>query len=1151
MLGPYRRSTRAPNRTLATFGVVFAVSLAILFVLDLNARYQDAIAHAKQTARNYAEIFAEHTDRAFEGVDRVLRVVEIIRRDARAINPAGIAAADVKRRVHEALRQLQQTSPLLMAVSWTDADGNIEASSFEPTPPRRNLAEFEQFAIQRERHSDEMFVTEPHWTLKRDRWILAASRRLTNAEGSFAGIANAPLNPTYFNSIFRAIDLGSGGAAMLFHSSGFLVAREPFIESFMGRSFANADVFAHLRQVRTGAYEVTGYYDGKPRISGYAAVRNLPLVALVSFDRAEVLAPWYRHLYTFGPMVAFVVLVILFGTVLLTWQTRKIARKSSELELTLDHITHGLVLIDRKLRVVVSNRRYAEMYRLDPELMKPRTPLRAVLEARVAAGTSPPDAENYIENRLREAKSVEPFCVVNHLADGRVVAVTHQPVPGFGAIGIHEDITAQKRAETSLIAKSEELALANARFDAALDNLPHGLCMYDDAQRLIVCNTCYREMYGLSPDQVRPGTTLRAVLEARVAAGRSPGDTQDYIERRLKEVVEGKPYQAVNALRDGRMIEVTHQPMADGGWVAIHQDVTAEKHGEATLIAKSEALRHANLRFDAALNNMTQGLSMFDADQRIVVANSRFAEIYGLTPDQVKPGTTAQEVYECRVANGTHIDVAPDQYVRRMYNEAADVQTLANGRVISILRQFLPDGSALTTHEDITDRRQNEAKVAYMAHHDLLTGLANRTLFMEKIQEAGARLRRRGEGFTVFMLDLDRFKDVNDSLGHPAGDAMLKEMAQRLRSSLRETDVLARLGGDEFAILQSGEQAQRESAIMLATRIIDVVGKPFDLDGRKVSVGTSIGIALAPQDGVDPDELMKKADLALYRTKSDGRNGFNFFNPGMTAEADARHQLENEMREAIAKNEFEIHYQPVVDIMTLEPRGAEALVRWRHPTKGVLGPDRFVRIAEDTGLIVQLGAWILQRACADAAAWPAHIKLAINLSPVQFRRGDLFDLILCALVDSGLAPERLEVEITESVLLENEAKYRVLLKQLKNIGISIVLDDFGTGYSSLGYLTTFPVDKIKIDKTFTQGLLERADCAAVVASVLTLARALDIATTAEGVETEEQLDMLHAAGVTMAQGYLFGRPRPVSELQFTAAEVSERGGSKERATTAA
>ena len=467
----------------------------------------------------------------------------------------------------------------------------------------------------------------------------------------------------------------------------------------------------------------------------------------------------------------------------------------------------------------------------------------------------------------------------------------------------------------------------------------------------------------------------------------------------------------------------------------------------------------------------------------------------------------------------------------------AMARALAVFKENSIERQRL-EFLTLKLQQATDELRGNHEQVEFLAHHDTLTGLANRAQLRRKIDESSVELSRNNVPFCVFILDLDRFKEVNDSLGHPAGDALLKEMAQRLRSALRETDVLARLGGDEFAILLSGEQHQRDSAIMLAVRINEVIARPFELEGRRVTIGTSIGIALAPQDGVEPDELLKKSDLALYRAKAQGRNGFNFFDAQMTADADARHQLENEMREGIARNEFELFYQPMYDAETREVRGAEALVRWRHPHKGLIAPDAFIPLAEDTGLIVQLGGWILHKACTDAASWPDHVKVAINLSSMQFRKSDLFDIILCALVESGLPPERLEVEITESVLLENEAKYRSLLQQLKNIGVSIVLDDFGTGYSSLGYLTKFPVDKIKIDKSFTQGVIARAECAAVIASVLTLARGLDIATTAEGVETEDQYDMLRAAGVNFVQGYLFCRPCPASELRFANAELA-------------
>jgi diguanylate cyclase (GGDEF)-like protein len=1004
MRGVLRKLTGCPNCTLAAFGVAFAVSIVVLFLGDLQTRYRDAILRANQSARNHAEVLAADAARAFDSVDRSLRVAEIAHRAALEANAGGAAAA--AQRPHDVLSQIQRASPMIVAIGWTNAAGDLLAASHDENPQARNVAARSYFIAQRDNPDAGLFIAPPFRSARTGRWLTSASRRLTDAAGNFAGVVNATLDPAYFAGIYRSINIGSGGAVMLFHRDAVLIAREPFVANTIGRSFASGPMFSrYLAKADGGSFDVSGYYDPQPRIVGYKAVPGLPLVVMVSLSRPDVLASWYRYLFTFGPMVAFVVVVILIGTFLLVRQTQKIADKSNVLQLTLDNIAHGLVMVDRDLRLIICNKRYAEIYGLPPELIRPGTPLRSIVEHRGANGSGLRDPD-FVEWRLREAARADSFREVTALSDGRMITITHEPVPGLGSL-------------------------------------------------------------------------------------------------------------------------------------AIHQDVTAEKTIEASLIAKTEELERANMRFDAALNNMTQGLSMYDAEHRLVVANRRFGEIYGLTREQTSPGTTARQILESRIAKGTYSGVAPDDYIHRVFRESSDIQTLPDGRIISIVRQWQPDGSVLTTHEDVTDRRQNEAKVAFMAHHDLLTGLANRSLFMEKIEEAGARLRRRGEAFTVFMLDLDRFKDVNDSLGHPAGDALLKEMAQRLRGSLRETDVLARLGGDEFAILQSGEPDQREAAIMLAVRIIELVAKPFELDGGKVSVGTSIGIALAPQDGVDPDELLKKADLALYRTKAAGRNGFNFFNPEMTAAVDARHRLENELRDALAREQFEIHYQLVVDMTTREPRGAEALIRWRHPTKGLVAPDRFIPLAEDTGLIVPLGAWILRKACADAAAWPAHIKLSVNLSPVQFRKGDVFDLILCALVDTGLPPERLEIEITESVLLESESNYRVVLQQLKNIGITIVLDDFGTGYSSLGYLTTFPVDKIKIDKSFTHGLLQRADCAAVVASVLTLARGLDIATTAEGVETEEQCEMLQAAGVNLAQGWLFGRPCPVAELGFVRPPADE------------
>ncbi len=393
------------------------------------------------------------------------------------------------------------------------------------------------------------------------------------------------------------------------------------------------------------------------------------------------------------------------------------------------------------------------------------------------------------------------------------------------------------------------------------------------------------------------------------------------------------------------------------------------------------------------------------------------------------------------------------------------------------------------------------------------------------------RHKRHGDGFAVLMLDLDKFKAVNDTLGHSAGDQLLKEVAARLKASLRETDVLARLGGDEFAIIQDGEIEQHQAAITVALRIIEVIGRPFELDGgHHVNIGTSIGIAFAPEHGVEPDEVMKCADLALYAVKAAGRNDFRIFASDLGQAEEAHRASEGELREAIARGEFELHYQPVFDARTRAISGVEALLRWRHPDRGLLGPDQFLPLAEASGQIVPLGEWVLQKACQDALTLPAHLKVAINLSAVQFRKGNLFDVVLCTLVESGLAPERLELEITEAALLDNHAAHLATMRQLKNLGVAIVLDDFGAGSSSMKHLIDFPFDRIKIDNAFAQGAPNRRDCAAAIASILALAQGLDIATTAEGVETDEQADYLRSAGIDTLQGYLFGRPRPLAEL---------------------
>jgi diguanylate cyclase (GGDEF)-like protein/PAS domain S-box-containing protein len=683
--------------------------------------------------------------------------------------------------------------------------------------------------------------------------------------------------------------------------------------------------------------------------------------------------------------------------------------------------------------------------------------------------------------------------------------------------------------------RQRDLAEQSMRFTAAVENMTQGLCMIDGDARLVVCNERYAKMYRLPPELLKPGTLHRDIIAHRVRSGLLKGghgnaDVQQQLSV-LSALPTRKRSSRIDEHADGKLIRVTRQPLLGGGWVATHDDITEQRRAEQELYETKQFL-------DSIIDNIPIAVVVKDAvTRKFVLVNRAFQAMRGLGRDELV-GKTVFAFYNQRTA----------EFIDRMDSEVLqghcdgknleyDVDTQDGTRIYATSRIVIRDNDGeakylIVVINDVTERKKSEQRIAFMAHHDALTGLANRAAVTQQIEEAAARQRRRGDSFTVLLLDLDRFKHVNDTLGHSAGDTLLRQAAARLKALLRETDVLARLGGDEFAIIQSGETSQREAASVLADRIIEIFAKPFDIDGNEVNIGTSIGIALAPEHGTNPDSLLKMADMALYGAKSGGRNGYRFFDPDMGAAADARLALENDLRRAIAQNELELHYQPIIDTKTRRICSAEALIRWRHPTKGLIAPDNFIPLAEDTGMIAQIGMWVLRTACTDAAQWPANIKVAVNLSPVQFRKTNLADAVMTALAEAGLPPERLEVEITETALIESAAECLPALHRFKNAGIAIALDDFGTGYSSLSQLTMFPFDKIKIDKSFTQNLTKRAECAAIISAALTLAQNLDIATTAEGVETNDQYKLLRLAGVTSLQGYLFQRPCPVSEIDF-------------------
>lgn len=672
----------------------------------------------------------------------------------------------------------------------------------------------------------------------------------------------------------------------------------------------------------------------------------------------------------------------------------------------------------------------------------------------------------------------------------------------------------------------------------------------------------------------KAGEMFRRVMGGRVVVTLSNGELPEWRTPPAGLTASQPTLYLPICVRDRRGVLILLQPTGGKGFdrndIALAKKFTllashalaARQAAEAGAeLRRKQEIETQNIRFDAALNNMTHGLAMFDSEQRLVVCNRQYRQMYRLPDEKVSPGAPLREILEERQRARTFpfdIDGYLAEITAQLASGNATEREIAceSGRAFRVVNCPMPNGGWVATHEDITERRRSEEKIRFLALNDALTGIPNRSYFIDQLQWARMQLEQSRLHFAVHVLDLDKFKDVNDTLGHAAGDQLLQETTKRLRAAISDGDVLARLGGDEFAIIQMGRcistshataiEDATESAISLASRIIGFVNESFMIGGHQVNVGASIGIAVAPADGADADDLMKKADLALYGAKTRGRNTYCFFENAMMTEADERLRLERELRMAVARNELEVHYQPIIDASTGVICCVEALVRWRHPLLGDVAPDRFIALAEDSGLIVQLGEWILTTACTEAATWPPHIKLAVNMSPVQFNKSSVLDVICRALEKSGLPPERLEIEVTERLLLDERPEQIAILHQLRTFGVQIALDDFGTGYSSLGYLKTFPFDKIKIDRSFTREVLERSDCAAIACTVINLARMLNMRSVAEGVETPEQFEALRSAGVTEAQGFLFARPLPASKLDLNVSPRELRLGRKRR-----
>ena len=654
----------------------------------------------------------------------------------------------------------------------------------------------------------------------------------------------------------------------------------------------------------------------------------------------------------------------------------------------------------------------------------------------------------------------------------------------------------------------------------AIESVPAGLCVFGPDLQVIASNEQFARMYGLTRVDVKPGTPLRQIIEIRKAG---LGVFEAGVDI-IGEPGAAETSRSVHELGDGRFISVSRHPMAGGGLVEVHRDITSERLAEIRANETMQELIERQYAIDQAVI-----VAMTDVKGVITYVNDNFCDISGysrreligqnhrLLKSNVHPRKLFRDMYRSLAAG--HV------WRGELCNRAKSGRLYWVDTVIT--PQLGPDGrpvAYMAIRVDITARKQAEAQLSFAATHDSLTGLLNRCALFDQAR-IGLGPDAHSNRLSVHLIDLDGFKRINDTFGHDVGDKLLKAVASRLRSLASEQDLVARLGGDEFAMVRRGGDDAGESALDLGRQIVEAIVAPFEIEGHQLDISASVGIVLCPEQGANPADLLKRADLALYEVKAAGRDGCRLYQPAMLEAVKEEKALEAELRRAISAREFELHYQPILDVETRTVHTAEALVRWRHPVDGLIAPDRFIALAERTGLIQPLSEWIIQRACLDAVSWPPGIQLAVNVSATQFKRGNLFDVVMRALLRSGLNPRRLQIEVTETVLLEQQSEQLQTFRRLKAMGVTLVLDDFGTGFSSASYLTNFPFDKIKIDKSFIQGL-PRRECAAVIASAVVLAKGLGISVTAEGIEAETQFDEVRSMGIDFAQGYLFGRPVP-------------------------
>ncbi|MGZ5834650.1 MAG: bifunctional diguanylate cyclase/phosphodiesterase [Xanthobacteraceae bacterium] len=1159
-LGFLRSLQRAtPSRRIIACGSIVAIAIVVAATFTILTKLRESTLNSVENDLSRRSLaLAAQANLSFQSLSLVLTNI------SDRVKTGDIADSHQFKDVmggfdtHRWLKEKIVGLPQIENVALVDLDGRIVNASRRWPAAEITVSDREFFKALTHDAALKMFVSEPIQSRGTGTWNIVVARRLHGLNDEFVGLVAGMVNLEFFENHWRSIlDVREVGSSIsLNRLDGTVLARFPRTTA-IGKRFENG-VQNLLRDTSTVTLRKLGPIDGAMRIEAAHVLADFPLFMLATETEETALQGWAataRIVTLVSACCVIVVLIAAYG--MLRWwaehehrermQAEKLeaekAALTAEAELKLgreskiqamrlnaaiENMSQGLLMFDSEERIVVVNSEYIRMYGLSPDIVKPGCTLLELFQHRGAAGQLTRDPAQYRAEVLASVATGKTVKSVVETADGRQISIVNRQIADGGWVVTHEDITAQSHYEETLRNALADAQRAELRLDAAINNMSHGLVMCDAQERVVVVNDQYIQMYGLSRDIAKPGCTFRELLKHRVETGHLPNDPEKYCTEVLARLASEKTFDMNVETADGRHIAIINRPMDGGGWVTTHQDVTERNLAERKL---EETRRFLN----TVIENAPVAIIVKDAaTKQFALVNRAYEQLIG-RPRTELIGKTAYDIFPAhaakRITEGDKnaIQTGNQRIKGEMVLEMPGTARRITATTSLVVRdndnkpQFL-----IVVIEDVTERREADARIAHMAHHDALTDLPNRILLHERLNEALARIQD-GQSLAVLYLDLDHFKSVNDTLGHQIGNELLKIVAERLRHCIGDMGTVARLGGDEFLIVLN-KISKPEDAATFAQLVRETITAPVNLDGNQIFTDVSIGISIAPGDATASIQMLKNADMALYEAKADGRGTFRFFEPEMGTRMDVRRALELDLRKALAEGELELHYQPLVNLDRDEITGYEALLRWKHPVRGSILPSEFIPIAEETGLINAIGEWVIKTACTEAATWPSELRVAVNVSPVQFKNQTLALAVVNGLVASGLPPYRLEIEITEAVLMQDNETTLAALHQLHELGVRIAMDDFGTGYSSLSYLRSFPFDKIKIDRSFIKDLSEKDDSVAIVRAVTSLAKSLHMTTTAEGIETEGQLEWVRALGCTEVQGYLFGYPKPAAEI---------------------